>query len=392
MKPEQADKRLEWLDDQRRKDAEKMQRLDQRLAGLEETLAKQGRQLQDLAGESARLSALAARISQFDDALAKHRQEVSRLLESAEGARSDKEKMLEQARKRDQADLSKSVAEIRAELNLLDEVRQAFDVRREEEIRLSRTMDGVSKSVDDLRAKDEDRGRWMSSFEEARKQDARRVAELQAEATELRSRLDTTRGTIDTVEDRLRRLEVRLSEISAGEAERREAQSLWVEQQNLRQVDFERTSKEWGKRFEAFEKMARDLEERMVAYEETYRALRQQREDLDDVMQRLERRITEVSEIQRLAEDRFRQEWSAFQADDQKRWNTYKLARDELWREHNRLHDRMATELEGLNAGMDSALRSLADLTSNTQQRMATFLALLREWTSEGEGQAEKVR
>ncbi|MEW6567411.1 MAG: hypothetical protein AB1449_04425 [Chloroflexota bacterium] len=392
MTPEQVDKRLDWLDEQRRKDAERLHLLDQRLAGIEESLAQQTRQLQDLASESTRLSAFAARVSQFDDTLSKHRQEVSRLLGESEEARSAKEKLLEQARKRDQADLSKSLAELRNDLKRLADIRQAFDTRREEEVRLTRTLDGVSKSMADLRARDEDRARWMTSFEEARKQEAKRMADLQAEVTEVRSRLDATRGTIDTVEDRIRRLEVRAGDLSAGEAERREALFLWMEQQNLKAVEFERSAKEWSKRFESFEDMARQLEERMMAYDETYRALRQQRQDLDALLERLERRITEVSEIQRLGEDRFKQEWAEFQADDQKRWNTDKLARDEQWRDHNRLHDRLAKDLEALKASMEAALRSLADLTGSSQQRMATLLALFREWAAEAEAQAERIR
>ncbi len=392
MKPEQVDKRLDWLDEQRRKDAERLQRLEQRLAALEDNVAKGARQVQDLAGESARLSALAARIPQFDEALSKHRMEVARLLGEAEEARSAKEKLLEQARKRDQADLAKSLAEVKSEVHRLSELRQALEARREEEARVTRTLDSISRGVEDLRSRDEDKTRWMTSFEEGRKQDGKRVAELQGDLSELRSRLEATRGAIDTVEDRVRRLEVRAAELGGGEAERREALTLWMEQQNLRQVEFERGAKEWNRRFESFEKMALDLEERMVAYDETYRGLRQQREKLDALLERLERRISEIGEMQRLAEDRFKQEWVAFLADEQKRWNTDKLTRDEQWREHSRLHTRLAAEVESLNTGMETALRSLADLRGSTQQHLSALLTLLREWAAEAEERTEAIR
>lgn len=392
MASEPIDKRLEWLDEQRRKDSETLRRLEQRLAGMEETLAKQAAQVQDLATESARLSALGSRISQFDDTLTKHRQEVSRQLESAEEARSAKEKQLEQLRKRDQSEMGKSLSELRTDLKALDQVRELMEARREQEMRISRTMDSFSKAMDELKGHDEDRGRWIISADEARRQDTKRMSELQADVSGLRTRFDTARGTLDTVEDRVRRLEVRLSEIAASDNERREGQALWMEQQNLRLVDFERGSKEWGKRFKEFEKMADELSERMVAYEETYRALKQQREDLDALMQRLERRITEVGEMQRLTEDRLKQEWATFQADDQKRWNTYKLASDELWRDHHRLHDRIGKELQDLTGSMGAALRGLADLEGGTQERINALLSLLREWAAHFERQTSEMR
>ncbi len=392
MKPEQAEHRLDWLDEQRRKDAERIQRLEQRLAMLEESTAKSASQVKELAAENARLSALAARISQFDEALSRHRQEVARLLDEAENTRSSKEKLLEQARKRDQADVARSIAQLQDDLHGLAELRHVLEARREEEVRLTRTLDGLAKGLDDLRARQDDQTRWMTSFEEARKQEGKRIAELQGDLTDLRLRLEATRGAVDTVEDRVRRLEVRTAEISAGEAERREALTVWMEQQNLRQVEFEREAKEQSRRFEAFEKMALELEQRMIAYDETYRGLRQQREELDALLERLERRIGEISEMQRLAEDRARQEWAAFLADEQKRWNTERLTRDEQWREHTRLHERLAADIESLNTGMETALRSLAELSGSTQQRLSVLLALLRDWAAESQGQSETLR
>jgi hypothetical protein len=47
-------------------------------------------------------------------------------------------------------------------------------------------------------------------------------------------------------------------------------------------------------------------------------------------VQKFERRINEISEMQRLSEDRFRQEWVTFKADDQKRWTSFSLSQDEI--------------------------------------------------------------
>lgn len=383
MKADGVEQRLEWLDDQRRKDTAALDRLEQRLAALEDQASKGFRQSQEMASEIARLAALAARIHQFDDALTKHRQEVSRQLQSSEEVRSSKEKSLEQARKRDEGELSQAIEELKTELSVLDEIRDAFDARREEEKRISRLIDGLTKRVDDLQARSEDQLRRLSSSEESRKQDLKRVADLQAESTELRTRFDSSRGAFDTVEDRLRRIEVRISEITAGESERHEAMGLWMDQQQLRVVDFERSAKEWARRFDAFEKMASELEQRMLVYEETYRAIRQQREELGELMERLERRITEVGEMQRLTEDRLRQEWAAFQADDQKRWNTDKLGRDEVWRDHHRLHERMGKDLQAVDESLRAALETLGELSGVSQQRVLELLALVREWAAE---------
>lgn len=381
--PDPVDKRLEWLDEERRRMSDALKVIGQRLAALEESHSKTTHKVQEQAAETSRLGALASRISQFDDTLTKHRQEVSRQLDTAEDRRTEKEKVVEDLRKSDLRELSQAIAGVKKELGVVDELRRHQDDRREEEIKLTRSVDAFAKRLDDFASRDEDRGRTLASLEEGRKQDSKRIAELQAETGGMRSRLDTARGTLDTVEDRLRRIEVRVAELVAGESERREILSLWMDQQNMRQVEFDRTWKEWARRFEAFEKQASDLDERVKVYDETYRALRQQREDLDAMIQRLERRITEVSEMQRLAEDRFKQDWAAFQAEDQKRWNTYRLAREELWREHNRLHEKISSELSQLDESVGEALRLLNAMSATSASGLSAIISILSEWSGE---------
>ena len=59
------------------------------------------------------------------------------------------------------------------------------------------------------------------------------------------------------------------------------------------------------------------------------RAAKRAQESYEEIVQKFERRINEITEMQRLAEDRFRQEWVTFKADDQKRWTSFTLSQDE---------------------------------------------------------------
>ena len=114
--------------------------------------------------------------------------------------------------------------------------------------------------------------------------------------------------------------------VELGEKDLRQSQNLWMEQQAARLAEFERAWIAWEKLFAEFEIQSDDLKERIESYEETHRSLRLLRDELNDVVERLNRRIEEVSEIQRLSEDRFKQEWSTLQADIQKRWSSFKLS------------------------------------------------------------------
>ena len=188
---------------------------------------------------------------------------------------------------------------------------------------------------------------------------------------------------LEAVKDVNRSLEVRISELMSAEAERAEGQARWIERQELSIVDFENTGKKWGRRFDAIEQQATAFDERLAAYEEMHRALKQMRTELGELMERLERRITEVSEMQRLGENRMKHEWSSFQADDLKRWNTYKLTSDELWREHNRLHDQLADQYASFSEDLGQAVQNVRQLMDADRMRLGEIMAMAREWLSE---------
>ncbi len=382
MESEQVDKKLAWLDEQQRRAADLAGGLGARLDAIEASLAKQVRQSQELMSDVARLAAVAARISQFDEVVNKHRQEFARLLEAAEERRTEKEQQVDVMRRGDQEDLSRVLAQLKMQIDELEETSRMLEGRREEGFRVTRTLDALAKRVEVLAGADEDRERLLASWEDMRRQDGKRLNDYETEMAEFRVRVETLRGSLDAVEDRTRRSETRLGDTLAGEAERKQAQEVWLEQQGLRIVGFERDSRAWAQRFEAFEKLAADFDERVMAYEETYRGLKQLGLELEQTTEQVERRLTESTEIQRLGEERLKQGWSTFQADDQKRWNTFKLATEEQWREHRRQHEKIESALEGIEARLDAVDHHTQDLLESSEQRIIDLLATVRDWAS----------
>jgi chromosome segregation ATPase len=345
MEVEQIDKQLEWLDGERRKDSEIVTRLTERLDSLEKDEKSRADQMKEQASEVTRLAGLAARINQFDEALGKHRQEISRQLGDAEDRRSKKEKDIEDLRKADQKEIGKKIEANRKKLEELQEIKRATKARQDEEVRLTRRIDSVEKHLDEFDTRNEDQIRSIASMEEGRKQDSRRIADAQSDLGELRKKADT-----------------------------------WAEQQRGRLAEFEKDWKLWEERFLAFEDQATELSNRMLAYEEMYRGLRQLQQELDEVMDRLERRITEVSEMQRLAEDRFKQEWSSFQADEQKRWNSYRLTSDEQWREHERVHGGVDSDVELLDENLSQTMEDLSFIKEFESKQVSELFAVVRKW------------
>ncbi|MFP3854265.1 MAG: hypothetical protein ACLFWD_08235, partial [Anaerolineales bacterium] len=215
--------------------------------------------------------------------------------------------------------------------------------------------------------------------------EGQRVGEAQSDINSLREQLEAVKGNYDLVEDRLRRIETQVGEIEAVEEEQRKTMEAWQENQARKFVDFERQWASWEERFQRFEEMADDLDERMINYAETFRHTKQLQSELEKVVDRLERRINEITEMQRLSEDRFKQEWRSFQADDTKRWNTYKLTSDERWREHERRHDKMKEQIESLESISEVSSREIDLIKDGADRRLRELLTLARQWVQDEE-------
>lgn len=391
-KTDSLEKRLTWLDEQRRKDAELLRKLTAQLKANEDLIGKQSRQIQELSAEMARLAALAARIHAVDESLSKHRQEVSRQLEASEARRTEREKAHEVQRRKESDELARAVSEIRQELHTLADLKREFGARLDEEVRLARSVATLSEKVEAALGTQEEQARALDAHDDLHRQDARRSTDQAGQATDLKVRVEGLRGSLDTVEDRIRQQEIRLAELQGAEAERSESMTSWIEAQNLRVADLERMWGDYARRFEGFEKRATEIDERVLVFEETYRTLRQLQLDLEKTLERMERRISEIAEVQRLHEERMKQEWSTFLADDQRRWSGFKLSHDEQAQEHNRLHQRLAEQVGRLEETTSQALHEAIALEDANQRRLSELLGMIREWAGEVERRPTRVR
>jgi chromosome segregation ATPase len=383
LETEQIDKRVSWLDEQRRKDVREVTRLEELLEALDESSRQQAQQLRDLAGEVARIPALEARIRQYDETIGKHRSDILQQLETQDERRFAREKQLESLRTIDQKKVVDEVDELRSKLKELDRISETLETRKREEVRVSRSLDEVEKRVDQTSTAIENEKRSVSGIKDAGEKNRQRLNELENRASAAKRRVDELHSLIESLEDQMRKLVTRAEVLELSEKELRQSQTLWSEQQTARLAEFERAWNAWEKRFADFEIQSDDLKNRIELYEETHRGLLLLRDELKDVVERIDRRIGEVSEIQRLSEDRFKQEWSTFRADEQKRWSSHKLSAEEQWKDHDRKHGLISDLLKELQERLETTTSHLEELDRSSKGRIEDLVALVREWGAE---------
>lgn len=388
----QLSKTVEWLDNERRKDKQEITALQERLAAMAADSSTLARHVQQLESQLTAATTQLQRVAKVDEILDGYRKEMTRQLEEFEKRRLEAEREDERLRKVERDGINKSLGEVRKGLENIGRLDREAQARKEEEARIARLLAELQKKVGEFNKHVDERNRAVTLVEEGRRQDAKRITDLQAELSELRRRVDENRGKLEIVEDVARRAEVRIGEVVAAESERRAAQTQWMEAQSIRNTEQERAWLELRARVEASMDSMEDYARRVNQYAETNREMVRAAGELQQASDLLERRLNEVSEIQRLSEDRIRQDWTAFLADDQKRWTTHMLLRDEQWREHDRSSAKHSERVDALEEQMGEVLDTLRHLQEVDAHRLQSLLTVLREMTAEHDQQFQKVR
>jgi chromosome segregation ATPase len=384
MEFEQLIKRIDWLEKQQRKTSEAVSATEERLTSIERDVAALTKQFKTLEKGLAEVSATASRLNQFDEIFAKQRKDMNAAIEEIE----------KKAQKREAETAKRHQAEIEKFQRPIDELRKAFDVsdirkalkdKAGEEIRITQSLADLKARVDEVATIREPLERGQKSIEEARRTDIKRIADLQGDLVALRKRLDETRDKMHLNTDSLRVIEGRMNDLLASESERKQAQVVFIEQQTMAHLERDRAWKEWNERVDAFKKQAASLDTQVQAAEEASRSAKRAQDAYLEINQKLERRINEITEIQRLADERARQEWVAFKSEDQKRWTSYTLSQDESIRELRAAVAAAEERVHAFDEVVQTAQDQLHQTTDATERQMQELMNWAHEWLSASE-------
>ncbi len=382
MELEQILKQLDWLDEERRKDKSRISALEEHITALDGNIKPYPQQIRELNAEITRLNAVLARVDGFEDTLRQARIENKQQNEKIEKEYKRREEENEKIRRTEIRAIDTSLAEIRKELEQFPEIKRSLQARSEEETRLGRLIDEVRNRLEAIRRSDEEYNRTIRLFDDGRRQDAKRLTDLQGEVAALRKHVDEHRGRIEMTANAQKKTETRLGEMTVMETERRDAMRSFLENQALKDVERERVWKDWQARFSVIEGQTTEIQTTLQNLDATNRSVKRSQQMIEELAQKTERRITELTEIQRLAEERFRQDWVTFKADDQKRWTNYTLTLEEQRNEAQRQMDRLSEKVTQLDDELQEIQDLMMQVNEQTEKRLQSLLSMTHEWVT----------
>jgi hypothetical protein len=371
---EQLEKRVEWLDNERRNDKTTLASLQNRLTGLETENIALRKQLKEMEMEISGLQNQFSSLDKYDNRIERLNIDLTKQVRDVNERA---EMNLNEAVKRVKLDIEanrRSLSEVVQLSEQLESLRNDQKSAKLEDSRLARLIEELKQKVLEVSRFDEEYRRSQHLLEENYRQENKRLTDMQGELAALRKRVEETRSRFDVFSDSFRSLDTRITELLTYEKDRRDAQAIFIEKINSSLVDKEKSFRIWENRFEEIDRINLALSSQFEALEASKKAVDKSIAGAEEVIERFERRINEISEIQRLNDERFRQEWNSFKGDDLKRWTNYLLGQEEQLRV---LSQRLGSAQEELEALKDSSQKSRDDFDKLTRETYRYVQAIL---------------
>lgn len=336
MDTNQISRMIEWLDEERRRDKAKIAKLEEQLVQQRDFIETMTRRMNGLESDQSAMKNAFVPTGRDAEIIEYMRGEVQQAVEGLEAKRISAEREAERRSEMTRDVLTRPVRDLGERLDRLERAQEELAVARVERDRFAGALAALQQRVEDIAKKFDEPERRLAFLEEQRRQDSRRISEVQTEQPELQKQIDGLKPKLDLIESLTLRNEKLILDVQAADRDRREQSQQFIEQQTLLAHQRDQRIEEVIGAFTEHEDEFRKRLERFETWAEAYRQMRKIIEDFERIGERLERRINEVAEMQRLSEERFRQEWNSWTADDQKRWKQFTLTNDEAWRTHDR--------------------------------------------------------
>lgn len=381
MEFEQIVKRLEWLDKQQRENKDALSALSERLSSFETSVNAVSKQIKTLSKQITELTPVTKRVDQYETMVTKQRNDIIKLIEENDKTHTRAEKEIAKQFQPELTEINKVLTQMKTTTTTsIQEMKKQLKERTDEIQRMLTNISDFKSHVEQATRSNDDVLHALKAMDETRKNDLKHISDIQGELTAIRKRVDENRDKYTMTADGLRNVENRFTELIASEVERKQAQKAFLEQQAVAQLDRDRAWKEWKEKAETFQKETSSVDVQIQKLDEALRGAKKAQDTYLELNTKLERRINEVTEMQRLAEDRLRQEWISFKVDDQKRWTGYSLSNEETFRDIRKDLQKTEERITPLTDATQVLQDQMHQVTDATEKELQEIMNVVHEW------------
>lgn len=316
-------KRLEWLDEERRKSARKLVELEQRAVLAERELVSRDRRIQDLEKQLGIVNSQLSRIPMVDTQLSQFKDDIVKMIEQYDKRRIEAERELDRLRRVEHEATARELADIRKELPAIGRIEQVLPLRQAEEARLANLIGVQQNALTQLTSQVDNVERSLAFVEEKEKQDNRNIAEVQAALLEIGKRWEPIQNRLEILGQNLSKVQAAAQTTSEAQILLRKSISDWTAQVQIGEHERNQRLAGWQRAMDEHEATLERFTQDWVKFHNQYNESRTAVESLRALQVHLENQQREANELVRVESKRLESRWEQFVGEDSRKWKNF---------------------------------------------------------------------
>ena len=369
-------KRLEWLDEERRKSNRKLAELEQRAELRDRELTSRERRIQELEKQLSLVNSQLSRIPMVDTQLSQFRDDIVKMIDQYDKRRIEAEKELDRLRRVEHEATTREIADIRKELPAIGRIEQELPLRQAEETRLANLIGVQQNTITKLSTQVENVDRSLTFLAEKEKQDSRNIGEIQATLLEIGKRWEPITNRLEILGQNLAKVQTTAQTTGEAQVLLRKSISDWTEQVQIGEHERNQRLASWQRAMDEHEAAFQRFNQDWVKFNNQYNDSRTAVETMKSLQTHLEQQQREANELVRVESKRMESRWEQFTQEDARKWKNFEA--DSLQRLS--INDRRERELREQIVGLEEELEHLST-ELNTIVRVQTAQSeAIKKW------------
>lgn len=349
-------KRLEWLDEERRKSSRKLAEIEQRAELQDRELANRERRIQELEKQLSLVNSQLSRIPMVDTQLSQFRDDIVKMIDQYDKRRIEAEKELDRLRRVEHEATTREIADIRKELPAIGRIEQELPLRQAEEARLANLIGVQQNTITQLSTQVENVDRSLTFLSEKEKQDSRNIGEIQATLLEISKRWEPITNRLEILAQNVTRVQTTAQTTGEAQVLLRKSISDWTEQVQIGEHERNQRLAGWQRAMDEHEASFQRFNQDWVKFNNQYNDSRTAVETMKSLQTHLEQQQREANELVRVESKRMESRWEQFTQEDARKWKNFEA--DSLQRLS--INDRRERELREQIADLEGELGRLS--------------------------------
>ena len=315
--------RIEWLEEERRKNTATGANLNQIVEAQEKQIQDQKNRIADLENRLMDLAGATKRIQLVDESMRGFQGEVQGMISDTEQRLKVSVEEANRLRRVENEVINREIFSTKAEIKEFNKIFTELELRQAEDARLSNLVGSLQGRFVNVENRLETNAQALSFVGESEQQRQKTLAAVDISVNEFKRRIENMSGRIELFGTTVTKSETAIRELNDTQAALSRRQKEWVDQMQL--GEYER-----NQRVENMQQSLVEFQGRMDAFNgewakfaEQYKTAQDAVVSLDKWQSDMEIHIREATEATRIESNRLQTRWDNFIVEIENRWRSF---------------------------------------------------------------------